>query len=102
MCSHAIYEITSVIPEKRILQVNNTTVDLRYSNHPLVLESQKLCAYMSYVIQSTCGKNIGTLCIADYVPRIFSAKEKRLLISLGLMAQDLIRGYPNHTYSTDI
>ena len=97
ICSYAIYELTSVIPEKRILQINNTRTDFRFANLPLVLESPKIHAYMSYVIQSACGNNIGTLCIADRVPRIFSVQEKKLLVTLGQMAQDLIHSYSNHT-----
>jgi GAF domain-containing protein len=96
ICSHAIYEVTSNIPEKRIFEVNNTVADFRFNNHPQVLEAPKVRSYIGYVIQSISGDNIGTFCIVDNKPRIFSQQEKQLLISLGEMAQDLINNYPSY------
>ena len=95
ICAHAIYEVTSNDPDKRIYEVNNTVRDLRFADNPLVIEAPKIRSYISYVIQSSSGENIGTLCLVDDNPRIFSQQEKQLLISLGEMAQDLINHYPS-------
>lgn len=95
ICAHAIYEITSSAPDKRIYEVNNTVTDLRFADNPQVIEAPKIHSYVSYVIQSLTGENIGTLCLVDDKPRNFSRQEKQLLISLGEMVQDLINSYPS-------
>jgi len=99
MCAHAIYLIQSNNPQNRILEVNDTLSDFRFADNPLVTEAPYVRSYMSYVIQSDNGDNIGTICIADNQLRTFTAKEKRSLISLGEMSERLIRSYPSHTIS---
>lgn len=96
MCSHAVYEVTSNIPEKRIFEINNAAVDFRFNNNPQVLEDPKVRSYLSYVLQSPSGHNIGSFCIVGNKPRIFSHQEKQLLIKLGEMAQELITSYPSY------
>ena len=96
MCAHAVYEVTSTIPEKRIFEVNNTVVDFRFNHNPQVLEGPKVRSYLSYVLQSPSGHNIGSFCVVDKKPRIFSQQEKQLLIELGEITQELINNYPSY------
>ncbi len=71
-------------------------MDFRFNNHPQVLEGPKVRSYLSYVLQSPSGYNIGSFCVADNKPRIFSQQEKQLLIELGEIAQELINSYPSY------
>ena len=103
MCAHAINEVTSHIPAERIFEINNTVIDFRFVDNPYVIQSPGIRSYISFVIQSQTGENIGTFCVVDTRPRIFDTQEKRLLISLGQMLENLIHTYtcyslthPNH------
>ena len=97
MCAHAIYEITSHTPAERIFEINDTVIDFRFVDNPYVTQSPGVRSYISYVIQSKTGENIGTFCIVDTKPRIFEAHEKRLLISLGEILENLINRYPSYS-----
>ena len=90
VCAHAICEITSANPQERVYEIADLKNDLRFHENPLVVESPYCRSYISYVLQSELGNNIGTLCLVDVQPRVFSPQEKSLIINVGEMVDDLI------------
>jgi len=89
-CAHAICEVDSNKPDVRIFEVNDTKEDSRFCNNPIIVGPPWIRSYLSYVIQSDSGMNIGTLCIDDIVPRQFSDINKQMLILMGRMAENII------------
>ncbi len=90
VCAHAICEINSTNPVDRIYEISDLKNDLRFYGNPLVVKEPHCRAYISYVLQSESGNNIGTLCIVDVQPRVFTSDEKKLLINVGKMVDALI------------
>ena len=58
-------------------------------------------SYISFVLQSDSGMNIGTLCLVGAKPRKFGNDEIDLLIELGSMAEDLVNGRNLHPKTTN-
>ena len=58
-------------------------------------------SYISFVLQSDSGMNIGTLCLVGAQPRKFDNDEIDLLIELGSMAEDLVNGRNLHPKTTN-
>lgn len=94
ICSHAIYSVTSHKPRERIFEIQDTTTDYRFFDNPFVIEEPFAQSYISYVLQSNLGNNIGTLCLLDTIPRQYGASKKQLLILLGSMIENIL--YGNH------
>ncbi len=90
VCAHAICEVSSCEPIDRVYEIVNLKNDLRFFRNPLVIEEPHCRAYLSFVLQSESGNNIGTLCLVDIQPRIFTDEEKRLLINVGKLVEGLI------------
>ena len=90
VCAHAICEIKSCEPTDRVYEIVNLKNDLRFFRNPLVNEEPHCRAYISYVLQSASGNNIGTLCLVDVQPRTFTSSEKKLLINVGNLVEGLI------------
>ena len=92
VCAYVICEITSKKPEDRLYEIADLKNDLRFFENPLVVEEPHCRSYISYVLQSASGNNIGTLCLVDVQPRVFNSEEKNLLVNVGKMANELIIG----------
>ena len=92
VCAHAICEIKSTRPVERIYEIHNLQSDVRFVENPLVVSDPNARSYISYVLQSECGKNIGTLCLVDTRIREFSESEKEVLIGVGSIVDKLIAG----------
>ena len=92
ICAHAICEITSANPIDRIYEVSDLKMDLRFFKNPLVTNAPNSRSYISYILQSECNKNIGTLCLVDVKPRIFMPKERELIMNVGTLVNKLITG----------
>jgi GAF domain-containing protein len=92
ICAHIISENNSRNPLRRIYEISDLSKDERFHDNPLVSNGFKLRSYISYVLQSESGMNIGTLCVFDTVPRNFSEGKKGVLILLGTMVENLLNG----------
>lgn len=92
-CAHAIIEENSLEIENRLFDIYDTHEDLRFHDNPLVQGPPKIRSYLGYVLKSK-SMNLGTLCIIDTQPRIFTDSEKYLLMILGAFVEVLLNG--NH------
>ena len=99
VCAHAICDINSIQPSERIYEIYDLLADERFRENPLIIDSPYARSYISYVIQSTCGKNIGTLCMVDLCAREYSKAEKDTIIGVGEIVNDLI---VNHFYTGSV
>ena len=90
LCSHAVYEVTSSFPFDRVFEVCNTTQDERFMSNPLVTKDPFVKSYISFVLQSKSGLNLGTLCLIDTKPRKYSGEEIFSLVTVGSIVEDLI------------
>lgn len=79
-CGHAILS-------DGLLIVSDTHLDQRFCDNPLVTGAPKLRFYAGVPLTLGNGLNLGTLCVADYVPRQFTSEEQHLLVDLGKIAQ---------------
>jgi diguanylate cyclase (GGDEF)-like protein/PAS domain S-box-containing protein len=87
-CSHAI-------ALDDLLVVNDTRLDERFADHPLVVGAPFVRFYAGQPVYSVDGQPLGTLCLLDHQPRQFGDAEKRMLRELAQMVQDeLNRGVP--------
>jgi GAF domain-containing protein len=78
---------THTIKSNRILVVNDTFEDARFSNHPQVVTVPGFRFYAGVPLTTNKGYRIGTLCVLDYKPRSFE-KEKQLILKV--MAKHVI------------
>jgi len=92
ICAHAICETTSIHPWGRIYEICDTNEDSRFFDNPLVVGEPWVRSYISFVLQSDSGMNIGTLCLVDTRPRRFGNNEIDLIVELESIAEDLANG----------
>lgn len=88
ICGHTICQEVSADVNSRICEIPDTEKDIRFKDNPLVMDEPRIRYYMAFILQSTTGKNLGTLCILDKEPRKASDQERKLFIDLGLMVQE--------------
>ncbi|MCV0400402.1 MAG: GAF domain-containing sensor histidine kinase [Nitrosopumilus sp.] len=74
-CSHAILN-------EDVMFISDATNDKRFSNNPLVTGEPHIRFYAGKPIRDPDGKKLGTLCIIDTKPRLFSRADKSVLIDL--------------------
>ena len=63
-----------------------------FFDNPLVIGQPWIRSYIAYVLLSPSGRNIGTLCVIDVVPRKYTESKKQLLTLLGAMVENIIGG----------
>ncbi len=90
-CAHAIEKSNFEDLQDRIFEVSDTHLDDRFSDNPLVTEEPYIRFYAGFVLQSTDGYNLGTLCIIDTKPRSLTDLDKKKLIDLGIVAQTTLQ-----------
>ena len=90
ICSHVIAEINSRQPSERIYEIRDTLLNPKFAKNYLVVNPPNVRSYLSYTLQTKSGFNIGTLCIFDVTPRIFSSEEKFHLSILGEISNKII------------
>lgn len=83
-CAHAILCPSS------ILEVADTSLDPRFADNPLVLEAPRLRFYAGVPLVSTDGSALGTLCVADRIPRRLTPAHAAILRTLGRQAVALL------------
>lgn len=70
--------------------IENGLLDPRTKNHPWVSAAKGYLFYAAAPLKVADGSKIGTLCIVDKLPRIFSEREKKLLAGLADIVVDLM------------
>lgn len=84
-CGHAILS-------DDILYIPNTREDLRFADNPLVTGGPKIRFYAGAPLHSPEGERVGTLCVIDDKPRVFSDAELMLLRDMaGCVEEELAR-----------
>ena len=71
-CSHAI-------KKREALIVPDATLDVRFSDNPLVTGEPRVRSYLGIPLETPDGYNVGALCAIDYKPRDFSANDVSIL-----------------------
>jgi len=74
-CAHAIRE-------QELLIVENSTLDARFKNNPLVTGQPGIRFYAGMPVHTPGGFAVGTLCVIDTVPRKLTEDQKRALMIL--------------------
>lgn len=82
---HALCNVT--IQNEDLLIVPDTLEDPRFSTTPLVLGEPHIRFYAGCALRGPAGWFIGTLCIIDQAPRIFTTGEWRMLRALAIQAE---------------
>lgn len=80
-CGHAILG-------NDVLVVNDTHIDERFSDNPLVTEDPSIRFYAGYPLSAPNGQKIGTLCIIDSEAREMPEEDLQLLRELGQMVEE--------------
>jgi len=80
-CSYAILD------PYRILEIEDTELDPRFADNPLVVGNAKIRFYAGVPLVSPEGYPLGTLCVLDQQPRKLTEDQK---LNLKLLAQYLI------------
>ncbi len=75
-CAHAIQQ-------QDILEVPDAQDDERFRKNPLVTNELKIRFYAGSPLVSTCGHNVGTICVIDRVPRQLTTSQHDALVRLG-------------------
>ena len=74
-CGHAILS-------DEVFYIPNALEDLRFADNPLVTGAPNIRFYAGAPLHSSSGERVGTLCIIDDQPRLFSSAELSLLRDL--------------------
>ncbi|MGD1032141.1 MAG: GAF domain-containing protein, partial [Opitutaceae bacterium] len=76
-CAHALEQ------GGELLEVEDARSDARFSDNPLVTEAPFLRFYAGAPLLAGSGVTVGTLCVADTVPRRLTPLQKSALFTLG-------------------
>ena len=71
-------------------EIQDAVNDPRANTSPLVTGEFGLRFYAAYPLETKKGNNLGTFCVIDKKPRIFSEREKEILKSLRNLVMDQI------------
>jgi PAS domain S-box-containing protein len=80
-CSHAILAETPLI-------VPDTLADPRFAHNPFVTGTFRIRFYAGAPLRTAEGKNLGTLCIVDTIPRMLDDAQIATLTDLAALAVD--------------
>jgi phosphoribosyl 1,2-cyclic phosphodiesterase len=74
-CAHTVFERTTLV-------VNDALTDDRFAENPLVIEQPRIRFYAGAPLIVSDGSALGSLCLIDTRPRLFSASDVQLLEDL--------------------
>jgi len=80
-CSHAILESSTMV-------VEDTQLDDRFANNPLVVGDPRIRFYAGAPLVDSCGHALGTLCVIDREPRKLNEEQ---MLALELLSHQVIR-----------
>jgi PAS domain S-box-containing protein len=80
----------------RALAVEDASRDERFADNPLVAGELHLRFYAGQPLRTADGLPVGTLCLIDYTPRIFTAEERAALEDLAVLAESEIIALGTH------
>jgi diguanylate cyclase (GGDEF)-like protein len=81
-CGHAIME-------PKLFVVENALGDSRFADNPLVTGDPRVIFYAGVPLRNTAGMAVGTLCLIDHQPRVFTAWERQSLRDLGYWVEQV-------------
>ena len=88
-CGHAILGDDTFV-------VEDTSLDSRFSNNPLVTGGPMIRSYAGHPLHTSDGNRAGTLCVIDTAPRRFDAEQLEVLRDLAALVEtELQRGQIN-------
>lgn len=79
-CGHAILD-------DAVMVIENALEDERFRDNPLVLDEPKIRFYAGCPLKAMDGSKLGTLCLIDTEPRVFSDADKMSLKDLASMVE---------------
>lgn len=83
-CGHALLQ-------KSALVVEDALQDSRFADNPLVVAGPGIRFYAGHPICYLDGSVLGTLCVIDHQPRVFSARDRLVLEDLAMLVQHEIQ-----------
>ena len=87
ICGHTICNSVTGNLSTRLFEVSDTHEDDRFKDNKFVVQECGVRYYMGFVLQSIDHRNVGTLCVIDTRPRVFTDSEKKTFIDLGMMVE---------------
>lgn len=88
--TRAISFCTHAIEQNDIFVIPDALNDSRFAENPLVLGAPFIRFYAGCPLKAPTGEKLGTLCVLDAKPRIFSDQDKKLLSELAIMVEEEI------------
>lgn len=88
--TRAISFCTHAIEQNDIFVIPDALNDSRFAENPLVLGAPFIRFYAGCPLKASTGEKLGTLCVLDTKPRIFSDQDKKLLTELAVMVEEEI------------
>lgn len=86
----AISFCTHTIQQDYLFTVNDTHLDKRFANNPLVTEAPHIRFYAGAAIKTDDGHNVGSICVIDQQPRELSDYQQKQLYLLSHQASRLM------------
>ncbi|GAB3246244.1 diguanylate cyclase domain-containing protein [Chitinimonas naiadis] len=84
-CGHAILSTSALV-------VENAQLDSRFAGNPLVVGEPHIRFYAGHPIRTTHSMALGTLCLIDRKPRIFSKADREALADFVVLAEQYFHG----------
>lgn len=83
-CGHAILE-------SELLLIPDARLDWRFADNPLVTGEPYVRFYAGHPLAGPNGYNVGTLCLADRVPRTLSPEDREIFATLARMTEEQLQ-----------
>ncbi|WP_145103584.1 sensor domain-containing diguanylate cyclase [Cereibacter sediminicola] len=81
---HAFCDQT--IRDNKVVQIVDTLSDPRFRDNPFVVGAPHIRSYLGAPLTTPDGHNIGTICIADTIPRDYTVVDREVLSDLARLA----------------